>query len=262
MRRAIFSRTLNRVICWVCGNTVVEFLLYGTPPRSGRCPRCGAKPRNRAMHWYLREVVRPRLDASSEVLEVGSSRVGAKWLSAESVIGTSRYTIVDRRRLGFHACIEPPHRFINMDATNLKFTDNTFDVILCNHTLPYIRDDRRALSEISRCLKNNGLAMLDSNHDAEKTRSVDEFRREHPQLGDDYFAENGDQWVYGKDYFARIEAAGLTVRIDSFFDDCNSTFKREHGLKDHHELIVAFKSAMGEERFPPPGRQTKRIRIE
>lgn len=202
------------------------------------------------------------MDATSEVLEVGSSRVCAQWLSAESVIGTSRYTIVDRRRLSFHARIEPPCRFIPMDVTSLKFADNSFDVILCNHTLPYIRDDRGALSEIYRCLKTDGLAMLDSSHDEERTRSVDEYRRDHPELGDDYFAENGDQWVYGKDYFARLEAAGFKIRIDVLFGDCYSTFKREHGLKDHHELIVAFKSPTGDGRFSPPERQPRRNRIE
>jgi len=256
------SRTLHRVICWVCGNPVAEFLLYGIARRPGRCPHCGAKPRNRAVHWYLREVIRPRLGANSEVLEVGGSRVAVQRFSAESVIGSSRYTVIDRRTLKYHACLEPPHRFIPMDVTNTDFADNSFDVILCNHTLPYVRDDGGALSEIFRCLKADGLAVLDSSHDEDRTQSVDEYRRAHPELGDDYFAEHGDQWVYGKDYFARLEAAGFKVRIDVLFDDCDSDFRREHGLKDHHELILAFKSPRGETRFSPPDDQRERIRNE
>lgn len=262
MHHTIYSRTLRRVICKVCNNPVAEFLLYGIPPRSGRCPHCGAKPRNRAVHWYLREVIRPKLDATSEVLEVGSSRVAVQRFTTESVIGSSRYTVIDRRTLKYHAYLEPPHRFIPMDVTNTDFADNSFDLILCNNTLPYVRDDRGALSEIFRCLKMDGLAMLDSDHDEDRTRSVDEYRREHPELDDDYFAVHGDQWVYGQDYFARLEAAGFKVRIDVLFDDCDSDCKRKHGLKDHHELIVAFKSPRGNARFSPPDRQPKRIRNE
>ncbi len=254
-----FSRTLHRVICWVCGNPVAEFFAFGVPPRPGRCPHCGAKPRNRAVHWYLRQVVRPTLDATSEVLEVGGSRVAVQRFSAEAVIGRSRYTVIDRRTLEFHAGIAPPHRFIRMDVTNADFADNSFDVILCNHTLPYIRDDAGALSEIFRILKTDGLAMLDSSHDEDRTRSVDEYRREHPELGDEYFAENGDQWVYGQDYVARLEATGFRTRMDVLFDDRDKPFKREHGLKDHHELIVAFKSPAGHARFSLPGRQPKGI---
>jgi SAM-dependent methyltransferase len=240
------------VICWVCGNPVVEFLLYGIPQRPGRCPHCGAKPRNRAVHWYLREVVRPRLDADAEVLEIGSSRVAVQRLSSERVIGSARYTVIDLRTLGFHDCIRPPHRFIRMDVTDTDFANESFDVILCNHTLPYVRDDRGALSEIFRCLKRDGLAMLDSSHDGDRTCSVAEYRREHPELDDDYFAENGDQWVYGQDYFARLEDAGFRVRVDVLFDNWNSELKIQNGLKNHHELIVAFKSPQGARRFPPP----------
>ncbi len=252
MRLSGFSRTLRRVICWVCGNPVAEFLAYGIPARPGRCPHCGAKPRNRAVHWYLRQVIRRRLVAISEVLEVGGSRVTVQRFSAEAVIGDSRYTVIDRRTLDFHARIEPPHRFIPMDVAKTDFADNSFDVILCNHTLPYIRDDGGALSEIFRILKTDGLAMLDSSHDEDKTRPVDAYRREHPELGDEYFAENGDQWVYGQDYVARLEAAGFTIRLDVLFENCDRAFKREHGLKDHHELIVAFKSPAGEARFSLP----------
>jgi SAM-dependent methyltransferase len=199
-------------------------------------------------------MIRPRLVAASEVLEVGGSRVAVQRFSTEAVIGGARYTVIDRRRLDFHARLEPPHRFIPMDVTNADFADESFDVILCNHTLPYIRDDGKALSEIFRCLKADGLAMLDSSHDEDKTRSVHEYRRRHPQLGDEYFAENGDQWVYGQDYVTRLEAAGFTTRIDVLFADRDAAFKREHGLKEHHELIVAFKSPRGEARFSfPPG---------
>lgn len=204
------------------------------------------------MLWYLREVVRPRLDEHSEILEVGSSRVAVQYLCSEPVIGQARYTAIDLRALGFHADINPPHRFISMDVTNTDFADASFDVILCNHTLPYVRDDRRALSELFRCLRPDGLAMLDSSHDAESTQAVAEFRQRHPELGQDYFAENGDQWVYGPDYFARLEDAGFQVRVDTLFEDRDAEFKRQHGLKEHHELIVAFKSPAGAERFPAP----------
>lgn len=257
MRPAAISRTLQRVICWICGNPVGEFLAYGIPPRPGRCPHCGAKPRNRALHWYLREMVRPALGQGAELLEVGGSRVGVQSLCSGGAVGNARCTLIDRRKLGFHSRIAPPHRFICMDVSSAAFPDNSFDIILCNNTLPYVREDRRALREIFRCLKPDGLAMLDSSHDGERTRTVDEYRHEHPELGDDYFAENGDQWVYGKDYLGRLEGAGFEVRVDVLFGNCTTEFKTQHGLKDHHELTVAFKSPRGAARFPPPGRMRR-----
>jgi ubiquinone/menaquinone biosynthesis C-methylase UbiE len=205
------------------------------------------------VQWYVRETLLPRLDATCELLEVGSSRVGTRSLTSEAVTGPCRCTIVDLRTLDFHAAIEAPHRFMPMDVTKLAFADASFDVILCNNTLPYIRDDQRALGEIFRCLKSDGLAMLDSHYAGETTRSVAEYRLDHPQLSDGFFAENGDQWVYGRDYIARIEATGFKTRTDVLFEDRCSAFKRRHGLKERHALTVAFKSAQGEARFAPTG---------
>lgn len=244
----------DTVICWVCGNPVAEFLPYGIPPRPGRCPHCGAKPRNRAVHWYLREVVRPRLDAHSEVLEAGGSRFAVEQLCCRRVIGDARYTFIDIRTLGFHRSVRAPHRFIRMDVTRMGFADESFDVILCNHTLPYVRRDREALGEIFRCLKTDGLAMLDSSHTSGRTLPVSEYRRAHPELGDEYFAENGDQWVYGRDYLERLEDAGFQVRVDELFESSSAEFRRRHGLKSRHPLIVAFKSAQGARRFASPRR--------
>ncbi len=193
---------------------------------------------------------------------MGSSRVSVQHLIAESVIGSCGFTVIDRRSLGFHSGIEPPRRFIRMDVTNMDFADNSFDVILCNNILPYVRDDRRALSEIFRCLKITGLAMIDSEHNEGETRSADAYRREHPELGEDYFAVNGDQWVYGKDYFERLEAAGFNVRVDVLFGNRDSDFKRAHGLKDHHEAILAFKSSAGGRRFSTPRESRERVWYE
>jgi ubiquinone/menaquinone biosynthesis C-methylase UbiE len=204
------------------------------------------------LHWYLRAVVRARLGAGSEVLEVGGSRVSVQSSISEDCIGRSRYTVIDTRSLDYHATIAPPHRFVLMDVSRMDFANDTFDVILCNHTLPYVRDDRAAMGEIYRTLKPDGLAMLEVPRDAERTVPVDAYRRAHPELGDEYFAENGDQWVYGEDYPERLEMAGFAVRIDTLFADCDDAFKREHGLKAQSELIVGFKSPAGAARFPPP----------
>jgi len=47
-----------------------------------------------------------------------------------------------------------------MDASNLQFPDETFDVITCIETLEHVSDQKKALKEMYRVLKNNGGLIL------------------------------------------------------------------------------------------------------
>ena len=49
---------------------------------------------------------------------------------------------------------------VKCDMTNLPFEDATFDFVAACHVLEHITDDYKALSEIRRVLKPNGIAIL------------------------------------------------------------------------------------------------------
>ena len=66
--------------CWVCSKRVARFESYGVPPRTGRCPHCGAKPRSRALHRLVRDRIGPRLRTGDRVLEIGPSHFSADHL--------------------------------------------------------------------------------------------------------------------------------------------------------------------------------------
>ena len=47
-----------------------------------------------------------------------------------------------------------------MDVSNLEFMDNTFDVIICTEVIEHIDDWKKALIELKRVLKKEGLLIL------------------------------------------------------------------------------------------------------
>lgn len=47
-----------------------------------------------------------------------------------------------------------------MDITDLPFEDATFDVVYASHVLEHVANDRKAIREIFRVLKHDGLAVL------------------------------------------------------------------------------------------------------
>lgn len=239
------------MFCWVCQNDVEAFLPYGLPPRRGRCPHCSAKPRNRAVQWFLQERVCDRLGRGSEVLEVGPSRTAALHHSRGTILGAAHYTAIDTRRLKFHGDLEAPHRFELMNLTDLRFEDERFDLLICNNVLPYIEDYRQALAEIRRCLKTDGLAMLNTPMRDGATLSVAQYRADRPELDDAFFAENGDQWMYGRDLLDHIRNANLLVRGEKPFTSFAPDFLHHHGLQWDFEFTLTSKSTAGFERYRP-----------
>ena len=237
------------MVCWVCSRPVVRFEPYGVPPRIGRCPHCGAKPRSRALQRLVRDRIRPRLAAGNRVLEIGPSR-----FSTEHVIGSRLFVAaccvaVDVRRRRHHRRLGAGGRFVAADAAMLAFADTSFDFILCNNTLPYIREDRRALAEIARCLKHDGLAMIDTHRGPGATRSADAHRRKHPGLGEEWFAANGDAWVYGEDFLGRVRDAGLDPVEMELFPGAPADFFVANGLKPRVRALFASRHRSGLRRF-------------
>ena len=236
--------------CWVCGYSPLAFERYGLPPRPGRCPNCKAKPRHRSLIYYLGQVAAPQLGPGSAVLEIGPGKIATRWFPRTEVIGEATYTAVDVRALSHHARLLAPHSFESMDVTAMAFPAGHFDLIICNNTLPYVFDYQAALREIARCLKRNGMAIIDTQRAHDRTVSVAQFRALFPQFDDAYFAENGDQWVFGPDFLDRVTESGLTPWIERPFDDMTVAERDRNGLKPDAAHLVAFTDPAGEARFP------------
>lgn len=117
-------------------------------------------------------------------------------------IGEAKYTAVAPVPLPGADLLRPPHRLLQMDITRLTFSDASFDVIICNHVLPYVRSDFLAMSEVHRCLKAQGVAFLNVSVAPGKSRRAGEGNG---------LPGTGQEWSYGEDYFERLAAAGLFV---------------------------------------------------
>jgi SAM-dependent methyltransferase len=238
------------VTCLACGGRFAAFARYGLRPRAGLCPCCGAKPRHRALLVFLRRFVRPRLGTGSQVLDIGPSRPVTGFVPDRRTIGPARYTAVDLDHRPHHARLRPPHRFRRMDATRLRFGRATFDVILCNNVLPFAPDDAAILAEIRRCLKPDGVAMVDVDVQVARTTPAAVLRRRDPErFTAAYVATNGSHRFYGRDYPDRLRRAGLApLRFDPL-RGLRAAFRRAHGLKADGRVYLAFASPVAAAAF-------------
>lgn len=153
----LVGRGRERYYCNICKNKLPLMLKYGNEDsnfssgkvvgcgerKASRCPFCNSLDRNRWV-WYVMEHYTGILNKGQRILHFAPER------GIESKIrrlDCGQYITVD---------LEPGKADMVMDITNITFPDNTFDYMICNHVLEHIKQEAQALSELKRCLKEDG----------------------------------------------------------------------------------------------------------
>lgn len=100
-----------------------------------------------------------------------------------------------------------------MDITNIHYGDKEFDVIYCNHVLEHVEDDRKAIKEFHRVLKDTGWAILMVPISAEKTYEDPSITE--PAERKKHFGQEDHVRKYGPDYVDRLREGGFNVEETS-----------------------------------------------
>jgi SAM-dependent methyltransferase len=200
------SRTLyagHRVRCPCCSARFRTFAPFnGRPDRL--CWRCAALERHRQIAVLLEhrpELLRPGL----RVLHIAPEWPVRRLLEDSR---PCRYVTAD---------LEDPAVDINFDLTAIPLPDNSFDVVICNHVLEHIRDDRAALREIRRILAPAGWALV-------MTPILVERTLEDPSITDPedrlrLYGQRDHVRRYGWDYVDRLRDAGLSPEVVRLEDE-------------------------------------------
>lgn len=79
--------------------------------------------------------------------------------------------------------LSPRDGWREMDITKIDLEDDYFDILICNHVIEHVPDYLQALKEISRVVKKNGIAILQTpysellyNHFEDPNINTDELR--------------------------------------------------------------------------------------
>lgn len=108
--------------------------------------------------------------------------------------------------------LNSPLADIKADIRNLPFTDNSYDIIFCNHVLEHIPDDTTAMKELYRVLKPGGWGIFQVPQDLDR-----EFTYEDDNITDKkerarIFGQYDHVRIYGRDYFDKLRNIGFHVK--------------------------------------------------
>ncbi len=213
----IFGRK-NVKYCPICNNYFNSFQLNGTRAdcweqhdtfggveRLTQCPFCGSIDRDRLVYLYLKQQYTIQQLKKKNILHIAPERALSKWLSSitPNYIAADKFTDYWRNNYSSNT--------IYADITDLKYADNTFDIIICNHVLEHIENDFKAMSELFRVLKVGGIAILQVPIALDLERTYEDPSITTPAERNNAFGHEDHLRLYGQDYIQKLAREGFNV---------------------------------------------------
>lgn len=175
-----------------------ELRIVGSDLDHFECPRCGAHDRERHLLMYLRATGLWRCIPSFRVLHFAPERRLARLISAASPALYVKCDLVptapDVRRI---------------DMLRIPYPDANFDLVVANHVLEHVADDRIAVSEVARVLAPGGHAILQTPYSAVLRATLEDAGVSSPSARLQLFGQEDHVRLFGQDVFSRIASAGL-----------------------------------------------------
>lgn len=215
-----------KVECPCCGWRGIEFLPNGVDVRkNARCPNCDSLERHRMYFLYLKNKIPS--DKHFKVLHFAPERILTRLFRS--------YPNIDY----ISADINPKKAMRKEDITGTSFADNSFDLIFCSHVLEHIEDDNKAMRELRRILKPEGVAILlvpikDTFNGKIIHETFEDFSITAPDEREKVFGQSDHVRIYGRDYKDRLEHAGFQVTIDKFIESLPQELITRYALLPQH----------------------------
>ena len=118
--------------------------------------------------------------------------------------------------------LNSPLADVKADICNLPFKNNQYDFILCNHVLEHIPDDTKAMQELYRILKPNGIAILQIPQDLSRAHTFEDDTITDPKERAKIFGQYDHVRIYGRDYFDKLRKIGFIVTEADYTEELST----------------------------------------
>lgn len=217
------SKESHEVSCLLCGwtgNHFVDFKTgYGFEYKKSVCPNCFSHPRHRSYAYTLDKIFS----------QLKKDRIKVLHFAPEAVIThlIKKYPHVD------YLSVDIDHRkaMRKEDITGLSFDDNSYDFIMCIHVLEHIPDDKKAMRELFRVLRPNGIALLDVPIDRTNKVTYEDWSITSHEGRTKAFWQWDHVRLYGLDFPDKLRKVGFLVTEDNHILDKGEALIQKQGLE-------------------------------
>ena len=245
MKQKRFSNQKEEPECPLCNFKTKKFLpgglnkevlkkykVIGAGFRKNKfCPKCGSKDRERHLYLYIK--LRERFFSNKKLIKV-LHIAPEKCLSKKiKKMKNSDYYAIDLNEL---------LGSVKMDIKNMNFNNDYFDYIICLHVLEHIEDDVKAMKELFRVLKKNGILFLMVPFSLTIKSSIEDKKIKSPNEREKKFGQADHIRIYSKkDFLERLNKSGFKISEESLDKLYGKEIIRKYALIKGEKIFVCKK---------------------
>jgi SAM-dependent methyltransferase len=235
----------NNYYCPNCNSSLRKFIFCGTESlvakekqiigagrRKKKCPVCHSVERDRLVFIYVKDFLH---------LFNKEEKINILHIAPEDCLFPVFYKKINHQTYicgdKFEEGYSYDNQVIYMDITHFDWEDNYFDLIICNHVLEHIPDDKKAMRELYRVLKPGGKAILQIPVSMVLTETYEDFSIKNPADREYIFGQRNHCRIYGQDYGKRLKEVGF---IFSPVNIPDSKYTK-YGLDEREEIMLVKK---------------------
>lgn len=201
---------------------------YGKQRENALSPGTLSLERHRQMWLYLKNET-DFFTANLKVLHIAPEQ---EFLRRFKKMNNLSYTSAD---------LFSPIVDVKADVLDLPFENESFDVIICNHVLEHIVDDRKAMSELYRVMKTGGWGIFQVPMKNSLEKTYEDFSIINPKERQKHFGQYDHVRWYGMDYFDRLKSVGFEVEANFYSQKFSDDEIKKYGLNRNEILPVVHK---------------------
>lgn len=238
----------NNRKCYICGNTFNHFTAYnggsknisdflkrldsvGSDLDNFGCPFCGSHDRERHLFMFFDKIGLWERISGSNILHFAPENNLSNKISH---LKPAKYIMAD-----FYP---KKDNIKKIDATQIPYNDNSFDLVICNHVLEHIPAYTLAIKEIFRVLKPNGIAILQTPYSKLLSQNFEDENINTDEQRLFFYGEKDHFRIFSESHFFKdIEEVGFKLNVlynSDYFDNKTSNY---YGVNSKEDLIQAIK---------------------
>lgn len=218
----------NKVECNCCGKTFRAFLPKGNGidlRENAECPNCGSLERTRLLLFYLQQET-DLFKNQNKLLHIAPEDSLKKIFKSSLNI---KYVNGD---------LNPNYADEIINLTNIQYPDNYFDYIICSHVLGHIPDEQRAIQEMYRVLKPNGIAFVLTLLNRQDVTTIEDKNIQSEAERLKIYGEKDLVRIHGNDFQKRLQSPGFIVEKIDYTQNLPAEIIIKHSINDNERGII------------------------